>query len=188
MERRLVSAPAFKITSAIKGGLIEGRDQSCYNVQLLNEATGRPFVFDNERYVLVDKDQQARASYSALLDGVVNALPAGADYWLYLEAGGSSKRFSRARNVAASRRGLKEVTFYPLRRSGGGFAAKPTTSSVPQKYEPKHLPLLRADNLREILSKAGDVSRLEILEGRLLNESDAAAHTFALYLCVAWPS
>ncbi len=188
LEQGQVKAAAYTVSAGLSKRLVAGREERCYDVRLLDPNTGRAFTFDRERYVLVEKDRDARASYEALMTDVVKTLPAGVGYRLYVAAGASSKRFSRSRNVSARRNGLTSVTYYAASAGAGAeHEAKAVTVNMPQKYEPKHLPLLRADNVREIFARGGDVSRLELLEGRLYDDDEAGAHTFALYLCVGWP-
>lgn len=188
LEAGTVASPNFTIQAhAGPGGLVLGTSGTCYAVMLRQAASTRPFRFASERYVLQDRDADARESYAAFLSDVVARLPAGTETHLYVRAEASGRRFSRPHTLASARSFLKSITYLPREPRSGRYAVTPVVRDMPQRYGPEHLALLRAATVKDLLGKDGDVSRMELLEGEARPDTDPQDDTFTLFLCATWP-
>ena len=184
-----ITAPSFVLKPLPDQELVAGKTGSYYSITLNNPATGKPFTFEKERYVLAERDADFLAAAAALRGKLADALQqAGVVHALYVRGFAGNAPLSQSRAVADSRAGLKKVSY--LRQVAGSafrFNGPAAEQVLTGPYLVSHLPLLRAAAVRELLAREIKRPGIEVVGGELKPAADPQANTFEIILYAVWP-
>ena len=184
-----ITAPSFVLRPLPDQELVAGKTGTYYSITLNNPATGKPFTFEKERYVLAERDADFLAAAAALRGKLADALQqAGVVHALYVRGFAGNAPLSQSRAVADSRAGLKKVSY--LRQVAGSafrFNGPAAEQVLTGPYLVSHLPLLRAAAVRELLAREIKRPGIEVVGGELKPAADPQANTFEIILYAVWP-
>ena len=180
--------PQFSVKLLPSSEIVAGRTGSYYGITLNDPATGKPFAFEKERYVLAGRDADFIAVTAAMQSKLAELLPAGVARIFYVHGFASSAAFTQSRAISSNRTSLNRVSFLPAVSKAAGQFKEPAAEQVlTGPYQNSHLALLRAANVRELLARTVKGPNIEIVAGELVPENNAQAHTFELILLAVWP-
>ena len=180
--------PQFSVKLLPSSEIVAGRTGSYYGITLNDPATGKPFAFEKERYVLAGRDADFIAVTAAMQSKLAELLPAGVARIFYVHGFASSAAFTQSRAISSNRTSLNRVSFLPaVSKAAGQFKEPPAEQVLTGPYQNSHLALLRAANVRELLTRTVKGPNIEIVAGELVPENNAQAHTFELILLAVWP-
>ena len=180
--------PQFSLKLLPSNELVAGRTGSYYGVTLVNPATGKPFMFEKERYVLADRDADFVTVATAMQSRLATIMPAAVVRTFFVRSFAASGAFAQSRAIAPERSSLNRIKYLPaVPKSDGLFQEPPAEQVLTGPFQANHLPLLRAANVRELLVRSVKGPVIEILAGEVVPASHPQAQTFELILLAVWP-